>query len=33
MIAATGKEGEGSKFIIVLPLKQEVGIEIEMSKN
>jgi two-component system CheB/CheR fusion protein len=33
IIAATGKDGEGAKFIIVLPLKQEVGIEIEMSKN
>jgi two-component system CheB/CheR fusion protein len=33
VIAATGKENEGSKFIIVLPLKQEVGIELEMSKN
>jgi two-component system CheB/CheR fusion protein len=33
MITAYGKENEGSKFIIVLPLKQEVGIEIEMSKN
>jgi two-component system CheB/CheR fusion protein len=33
IIAATGKDGEGAKFIMVLPLKQEVGIEIEMSKN
>jgi two-component system, chemotaxis family, CheB/CheR fusion protein len=33
VIAATGKENEGSKFIIVLPLKQEVGIELEMSRN
>ena len=33
VIAGSGKENEGSKFIIVLPLKQQVGIEIEMSKN
>ena len=33
VIAGSGKENEGSKFVIVLPLKQEVGIEIEMSKN
>ena len=33
VISATGKENEGSKFIIVLPLRQEVGIEIEMSNN
>lgn len=33
VISATGKEGEGSNFTIVFPLKQEVGIEIEMSKN
>ena len=33
VISAMGVENEGSKFIIVLPLKQELGIEIEMSKN
>jgi len=33
VIAGSGKENEGSKFVIVLPLKQEVGFEIEMSKN
>jgi light-regulated signal transduction histidine kinase (bacteriophytochrome) len=33
IITATGKEGEGAKFVMVLPLKQEVGIEIEMSNN
>lgn len=33
LIAASGRENEGAKFIIVLPLKQEVGIEIEMSEN
>lgn len=33
VITASGKEGEGSKFTIVLPLKQDVGIEIEMSTN
>lgn len=32
-IAATGKEGDGARFVIVLPLKQDIGIEIEMSKN
>jgi two-component system, chemotaxis family, CheB/CheR fusion protein len=33
VIAASGKENEGSKFVIVLPLKQELGIEIQMSTN
>lgn len=33
VITATGKEGEGAKFVIVLPLKQDVAIEIEMSQN
>ena len=33
VIAASGKENEGSKFVIVLPLKQELGIPIEMSTN
>ncbi|HEY6957049.1 MAG TPA: chemotaxis protein CheB [Flavisolibacter sp.] len=33
VIAASGKENEGSKFVIVLPLKQELGIQIEMSTN
>jgi len=33
IITGSRKENEGSKFVIVLPLKQEVGIEIEMSKN
>jgi len=33
IITESRKENEGSKFVIVLPLKQEVGIEIEMSKN
>jgi two-component system, chemotaxis family, CheB/CheR fusion protein len=33
VIAASGKENEGSKFVIILPLKQELGIEIQMSTN
>lgn len=33
LITATGKEGQGAEFIIVLPLQQDVGIEIEMSQN
>jgi signal transduction histidine kinase len=33
VIAASGKEGEGSKFTIVLPMKQRMEIPIEMSKN
>lgn len=33
IIAASSKEGEGSKFIIVLPLKQKEPLQIEMSKN
>ncbi|MGZ3998732.1 MAG: PAS domain-containing protein, partial [Flavisolibacter sp.] len=33
LIAATGKENEGSRFVIVLPLKQELGIQVEMSSN
>lgn len=33
LITATGKEGQGAEFIIVFPLQQEVGIEIEMSQN
>jgi two-component system CheB/CheR fusion protein len=33
LISATGKENEGSQFIIVLPLKQEVSIPLEMSSN
>lgn len=33
VITASGKEGDGAKFVIVLPLKQEMGIEIEMSEN
>jgi two-component system CheB/CheR fusion protein len=33
VITATGKEGEGARFVIILPLKQEVAIEMEMSKN
>jgi len=33
VIAASGKENEGSRFVIVLPLKQELGIAIQMSTN
>jgi len=33
VITATGKENEGAQFVIVIPLKQDIGIEIEMSKN
>lgn len=33
IIAASSREGEGSEFIIVLPLKQEAPAEMEMSKN
>lgn len=32
-IAAFSREGEGAEFIIVLPLKQEINIELELSHN
>jgi len=33
VIAAFSKENEGAEFVIVLPLKQEIEIELEMSSN